>query len=84
MRQGNLAELLDNKADLIVANIIADVIIGFAPDAAKALSSGGIFIASGIIRERAEKVRIAVEAAGFSVCEQLEEGQWVALVSKKH
>jgi len=83
VRQGNLMELLDNGADLVVANIIADVIAGFAPDAAKALSPGGIFIASGIICDKAEMVRGAVEAAGLSVCEQLEEGLWVALVMKK-
>lgn len=83
VRQGNLAELLDNGADLIVANILADVIAGFAPAAADALLPGGIFIASGIIRDKAEMVRTALKAAGLTVCEQLEEGLWVALASKK-
>lgn len=84
VRQGSLAEHLDGGADLVVANIIADVIADLAPDAAAVLSPGGIFIASGIIRDRLEMVVAAAEAAGFAVCEMLEEGLWVALVLQKH
>lgn len=83
VRQGSLAEHLDSGADLVVANIIADVIADFAPDAAAVLSPGGIFIASGIIRDKLDMVIEAVEAAGFAVFETLEEGLWVALVLQK-
>lgn len=83
VRQGNLAELLESGADIVVANIIADVIAGFAPQAAATLKPGGTFIASGIIRDKAEMVRSALAAAGLSVCETLEDGLWVALVSQK-
>ncbi len=82
VEHGNLAELLGNGADLVVANIIADVIAGFAPQAAAILKPGGVFIASGIIREKADMVRRALGAAGLSVCEDLEDGLWVALVSR--
>lgn len=83
VRQGNLADLLESGADLVAANIIADVIAGFAPDAAAVLKPGGVFIASGIIRDRAEMVRTALAAAGLAVCETMEDGMWVAMVSKK-
>jgi ribosomal protein L11 methyltransferase len=83
VRQGSLAEHSDSGADLVVANIIADVIADLAPDAAAVLSPGGIFIASGIIRDRLDMVIEAVEAAGFAVCEVVEEGLWVALVLQK-
>lgn len=83
VRQGNLAELLESGADIVVANIIADVIAGFAPQAAATLKPSGTFIASGIIRDKAEMVRSALAAAGLSVCETLEDGLWVALVSQK-
>lgn len=83
VRQGNLAELLESGADIVVANIIADVIAGFAPQASATLKPGGIFIASGIIRDKAHMVRAALAAAGLSVCETLEDGLWVALVSQK-
>lgn len=81
--QGNLLDLLEDGAGLIVANIIASVIAGFAPEAAGALVPGGVLIASGIIRERTAEVIAALTAAGLTVCEQLEEGRWVALVGKK-
>lgn len=80
--RGNLLDLLDGGVGLIVSNILADVIISLAPDAARALAPGGIFIASGIIRERAGDVCAALEAAGLLICEQMEDGQWVALVTK--
>ncbi len=81
--QGNLAELLQYGADLIVANIIADVIAGFAPQAAAVLKPGGIFIASGIIREKAEMVRTAFAAAGLAIGEEQEDGLWVAIAANK-
>ncbi|NLI12989.1 50S ribosomal protein L11 methyltransferase [Pelotomaculum propionicicum] len=81
--QGDLMNLLGAGADLIVANIIASVITGLAPQAAGALAPGGIFVASGIIRERAEEVVAAFTGAGLTVEEQLAEGPWVALAGKK-
>lgn len=81
--QGSLAELAAGGADLIVANIIADVIAGLAPGVAAALRPGGIFIASGIILDRAEMVRSALAAAGLTICEAPEDGLWVALAAKK-
>ncbi|MDD4334813.1 MAG: 50S ribosomal protein L11 methyltransferase, partial [Desulfotomaculaceae bacterium] len=83
VQQGNLAEPLPYGADLIVANIIANVIAGFAPHAAAALKPGGIFIASGIIRERAEMVRKAFAAAGLAICEEQADGLWIAIAANK-
>lgn len=81
--QGNLLDLVQGHADLVLSNIIARVIIGFAPDAARALTAGGKFIASGIIRERAPEVRSALEASGLTLCEERADGQWLALVAEK-
>ncbi len=81
--QGNLLDNLNGGADLVVANIIAGVIISLAPDAAAALVPGGFLIASGIIRHRADEVRDALEEAGLTLREQLEEGEWTAIVAKK-
>ncbi|NPV72813.1 MAG: 50S ribosomal protein L11 methyltransferase [Pelotomaculum sp.] len=80
--QGNLLEKVEGRADLVVANIIADVIAAFAPEAAGALAPGGVLIASGIIEEKAGLVVCALEAAGLAVCERDEEGRWVALAAR--
>ena len=82
--RGDLLEPLRGKtAKLIVANIIADVIRALAPEAAKLLCPGGIFIASGIIRERRDSVVAALEDSGLALREQLEQENWVALVGVK-
>jgi len=82
--QGYLLDTLTGGlADLIVANIIADVIIQLARDAAAALKPDGRLIASGIIAERAEEVRQAIGNAGLVFEKELNEGEWVAMVYKK-
>ncbi len=82
--QGNLLDnLAGGQADLIVANIIADVIINVAQDAAAALKPGGRLIASGIINDRAEEVRRALGDAGLEPVKELTGGEWVAMVYRK-
>lgn len=81
---GNLLDLVEGQADLIVSNIIADVIISLTPDASRALAPDGIFIASGIIADRAGEVRAAMETHGLAVRDRLGEGHWVALVGEKY
>lgn len=74
-------DLLDNlagvKADLVVANIIAGVIVRLATDVAAASKPGGLFIASGIIRERVDEVRRALLGAGLKIVTERSEGEWV-------
>ncbi len=82
--QGNLLDAAAEHVELVVANIIADVIIELAPDAAGILASRGIFIASGIIGYRSGEVRAAIEASGLTVVERLEDGQWVAFAAEKN
>ncbi|TYP54982.1 50S ribosomal protein L11 methyltransferase [Thermosediminibacter litoriperuensis] len=74
---------VDIKADIIVANIIADVIIDLAGAAASKLKNEGLFISSGIIKSRKESVYRALDRAGLVVIEEAEKGDWLALVSRK-
>ena len=79
---GDLLEKADEMADVIVANIIADVICFLCGPAKKHLLPGGTFICSGIIREREEDVQNALAAAGYEVCNRLDKGSWVCLAAK--
>ncbi len=79
---GDLLEKADEMADVIVANIIADVICFLCGPAKKHLLPGGTFICSGIIREREEDVQKALAAAGYTVCNRLAKGEWVCLAAK--
>ncbi|MDI3481150.1 MAG: ribosomal protein methyltransferase [Tepidanaerobacteraceae bacterium] len=71
------------KADIIVANIIADVIIDLSAQVPMNLKEGGIFLASGIIKDRKLSVMEALEKNGFDVIEESEKGEWVALTSRQ-
>lgn len=79
---GDLLERREEQADVIVANIIADVICYLCGPAKKHLLPGGVFICSGIIREREEDVQRALWGAGYTVAGRLEKGEWVCLAAR--
>lgn len=81
--EGDLVNSIDFKADLIVSNIFADIIISLSKDLGRVLSHGGMFICSGIIKEREEDVKKSLENSGFNLVETKEANQWVALVYNK-
>ncbi|MGI4787315.1 MAG: 50S ribosomal protein L11 methyltransferase [Janthinobacterium lividum] len=73
----------DGPYDLVVANILADVIIGMADKIAHWTKPGGTFIASGIIDTRESDVRQAVETFGFTSLDTRHQGEWVALIFQR-
>lgn len=79
--RGNLLDQVNQPVDIIIANIVANVIIVLAPDVLRILKPGGIFITSGIIRNRAEEVKEKLEQTGFKVLERKEDGEWVSYLS---
>lgn len=80
---GNLVDVLKGKANIVVANIIADVIIDLSNKVDRYLVNDGLFIASGIIRDRKDDVIKALKSQGFNILEVKEMGEWVAVVSQK-
>ncbi len=68
--------------DVVVANIVSGVIIALAPFAKACCKEGAPFIVSGIIDEREDEVRSAIEREGFTVTEILRSEGWVAMRSK--
>ena len=81
-----LKNLLDDntvKGDVIACNIMAEVLIFFAPHIGNNLNNNGVIILSGILVERLEAVKKAYFDAGFEFVEQKIKGEWSALVVKK-
>ena len=74
--------LKNEKADVIVANIIANVIIDIAPIVPHYLKQGGHFITSGIIKERKEEVVEAYLRLGYTMEADQDMGEWVAMAFK--
>lgn len=81
IKHGNLFDVIEGKADIIVANIIADVIIKISKTTTEFLKPSGVFITSGIIRDRADDVKKALCNNGFDIIEVREMGEWVAIAS---
>lgn len=71
------------KYDVVCANIVADIIIRMAPDIGNFMHDGSTLLASGIINERADDVRAALEANGFYIDRALVDNGWTALAVKK-
>ncbi|MEG0854877.1 MAG: 50S ribosomal protein L11 methyltransferase [Terrisporobacter sp.] len=82
VKHGSLFEVVDGKADVIVANIIADIIKILAKDVSNFLSEDGVFISSGIILAKIDEVVESLEQNGFEIVEIVKLGEWSAIVSK--
>ena len=82
VKHGSLFEVVDFKADVIVANIIADIIKILAKDVSKFLKDDGVFISSGIILAKIDEVCQALEENGFEIVKVERLGEWSAIVSK--
>jgi len=82
IRHGNLLDVVDHKAHIIVSNIIAEVIIKLSEDIIKFLTNNGIFIASGIILEKVDSVKSALESNNLSIIEVITMGEWACIVTK--
>ena len=81
--QGDLLIGLEGRADIVVANIIADIIIRMLPDVPDRLKPGGWFIAGGIIAERLGDVTAALLASGLVLEKVMEEGGWATMLARK-
>lgn len=71
------------KYDIVVANILADVLVPLTPVIANQLKPGGVYITSGIIDNKEQTVRSALEAAGLEVVEITYQGEWVSVTARK-
>lgn len=80
--EGNLMDVVEGKGDLIIANILAEIIVILVDQVKDCLKKGGIFIASGIIKDRENMVAEKLKNSGFAIKETLYDGEWVCIVSE--
>ena len=83
VRQGDLLEAVDSVADVAIANIIADVIIMLARPVKSCIADGGLFICSGIAREKKDCVLEALREAEYAIEEIAEKGERCAIAARK-
>ena len=71
------------EADLIIANIVADVIIRLVPELDAHLKEHGRFLCSGVLVTREKDVTQALEEAGYKLLERREDGEWCAILAAR-
>ncbi len=79
----SLADGNPPRADIILANITADILIMLSADIDKLLLDNSVVILSGIIASRENEVRAAYEKAGLQVVSRLEMKDWRGLLLGK-
>lgn len=77
-----LRQEMDAGYDIVVANIVADVIMGLSPHVRPFLKPGGLFLCSGIIDDRAAEVLEKLKADGWDVFEQRSSEGWFSYLCK--
>lgn len=80
---GNLLDNVNNQADIVIANILAEIIMTFTNDAFSIVKENGLFITSGIIATKKEDVRQSLLNAGFVIDEVMMMEDWVTIISRK-
>lgn len=81
--EGDLADKVTGKYNVVAANIVADVIILFCSQVKEFMSDDAVFITSGIIDTRESDVLEAFKKYGFSIVERRERGGWLCFALKK-
>ncbi len=80
---GNLLEGVQQEADVIVANILADILVKLTDDAYRLVKDQGYLILSGIIADKLDLVLEAAYSSGFLLETQMVQGEWNTLIFKK-
>lgn len=78
--RGTLNDVPQEAFDLIFINIIADVILEISKDIQKYTKSGTHIILSGIIKDRKAEVKSKYTDLGFILIDELNMGEWEAMV----
>ncbi len=78
-----MARLQENRYDVVLVNIVADVIISLAPVLPKLMDETSILICSGILDTRLTDVVTALEGAGLTVTARYAQEDWRCLTLKR-
>ena len=83
VEENNLLEDVTIEADVVVANILANIILQLIPDAIRVLKPGGYFISSGIIATQEEKMVKALKDEGFKIEQINQMKDWIVIIARK-
>ena len=79
----SLLDGIHTQADLIVANILAEIIVPLIPQAYENLKPGGKFLVSGIIDDKAPLIRQKLQEQGFVIDDEQQMKDWHGMIAHK-
>lgn len=71
------------QADIVAANLMAELLCMISEGLASHMKSGGKLISSGILVEKEEMVGRAFRGAGLEVTETMYDGEWCCIIAEK-
>ncbi|NMC28055.1 MAG: 50S ribosomal protein L11 methyltransferase [Syntrophomonadaceae bacterium] len=81
---GDIIEAMQGReADMILANITAEVVVELIPEAARVLVPGGYLFGSGIVDSRWPGVKQALEKNGFVIAEVMQDVDWIGVAARR-
>lgn len=80
---GDLAEKIVGKYDIICANIVADIIMRLNSNIEDYMKQDALYITSGIIDIRADEVKESFKQCGLTIVEELKKDNWYAFALKR-
>lgn len=80
----NLIDKTNNKFDIALANITADILIDLSKSISEYLNKNGKLIISGVIATRKDSVINAFKSKGFSVVKEMAMNDWRAYLMEKN
>ncbi|MGO3802343.1 MAG: 50S ribosomal protein L11 methyltransferase [Fusobacterium sp.] len=72
----------EDKFDVVVANILADVLLILLKDISKVVRKDGLVIFSGIIEDKLEEMKKEIESQGLEILEVKADKEWRVILIK--
>ncbi|MCI1986059.1 MAG: 50S ribosomal protein L11 methyltransferase [Lactobacillus sp.] len=73
---------ITTQADIVCANILAEVLVPLIPQVPSVLKPGGVCLLSGIYYDKEATIKESLAAAGLTVVEERRRGEWLAFAAK--
>lgn len=79
----DLLKGITQTADIIVANILAEILVPLIPQTWPLLPEHGLFLSSGIIADKYPLIHDNLVDAGFKIVQTLKRGDWYGIIAEK-
>ena len=83
LKDEGLRKSLDGEYDVVMANIVADVVIGITEFVDRYRKPDGLFLCSGVIDGRAQEVEAVLKKHGYHILKHLHEEEWNCYLADK-